>query len=93
MTVTPTFDRLLVRRQTLEEHLGVDTALISLPDSARDRWERVPQYADVIAVGPDVKVVAPGGRILTGRWAGTDIEIEGEPCIIIREQEILALIT
>ncbi len=92
MELHPVFDRLLVRRQTLEEHLGLDTSLLSVPDSARERWERVPQYADVLAVGPEVKITQPGGRIVCGRWAGTDIEIEGVPCIIIRENEILALV-
>ena len=89
--VTPLHDRVLVRR--LEEK---DTAKggIIIPDTAKEK----PQEGEVIAVGAgkiekgervpmDVKA---GDRILFGKYSGTEIKIEEQEYLILREEEILA---
>jgi chaperonin GroES len=90
VNITPLHDRVLVRR--LE---GKETAKggIIIPDSAKEK----PQEGEVMAVGAgkvekgrriplDVKV---GDRILFGKYTGSDIEIDGQEYLILREEEIL----
>ena len=95
MKVRPLYDRLLVRR--LEEK-ETTTSGIVIPDSAKEK----PQSGEVLAVGsgmtlengkriaPDVK---PGDRILFGKFAGTDLKIDGDEVLIVREDEVLAVQT
>jgi len=95
MKVRPLYDRLLVRR--LEEK-ETTTSGIVIPDSAKEK----PQSGEVLAVGsgttlengkriaPDVK---PGDRILFGKYAGTDLKIDGDEVLIVREDEVLAVQT
>jgi chaperonin GroES len=94
MKVRPLHDRLLVRR--VEEKEQVKGGII-IPDSAREK----PQEGEVVAVGNgkvlddgskqalDVKV---GDKILFGKYSGTDIEIDGEEMLILREDEVLAIL-
>ena len=94
MKVRPLHDRLLVRR--IEEKETVKGGII-IPDTAKEK----PQEGEVIAVGsgkvlengtkvtPDVKV---GDKILFGKYSGTDIKIDGEELLILREDEVLAVI-
>ena len=94
MNVRPLHDRLLVRR--IEEKETVKGGII-IPDTAKEK----PQEGEVIAVGsgkilengtkvtPDVKV---GDKILFGKYSGTDIKIDGEELLILREDEVLAVI-
>ena len=94
MKVRPLHDRLLVRR--VEEKEQVKGGII-IPDSAREK----PQEGEVVAVGNgkvlddgskqalDVKV---GDKILFGKYSGTDIEIDGEEMLILREDEVLAVL-
>jgi chaperonin GroES len=92
--VRPLHDRLLVKR--IEEKETVKGGII-IPDSAKEK----PQEGEVIAVGNgkildngnkvalDVKA---GDKILFGKYSGTDIKIDGEEYMILREDEVLAVI-
>ncbi len=94
MKVRPLADRILVRRIEEKE---VKKGGIIIPDTAKEK----PQEAEVIAVGPgaigeDGKRVAmevkKGDRILMGKYAGTEVKIEGKEYIIMREDDVLAII-
>jgi chaperonin GroES len=94
MKVRPLHDRLLVRR--IEEKERAKGGII-IPDTAKEK----PQKGEVLAVGNgkilengtkiplDVKV---GNRILFGKYTGTDIKIDGEEVLILREDEVLAVL-
>ena len=94
MKVRPLHDRLLVRR--IEDKETVKGGII-IPDTAKEK----PQQGEVLAVGQgkilengtkvplDVKV---GDKILFGKYSGTDIKIDGEEVLILREDEVLAVI-
>ena len=91
---TPLHDRILVRR--IEEGETTRGGII-IPDSAKDK----PQEGEVIAVGKgksneEGKVhpleVKPGDRILFGKYAGTEIKIDGEELLIMREEEVLGIL-
>ena len=92
--VRPLHDRLLVRR--IEEKETVKGGII-IPDTAKEK----PQEGEVIAVGNGkilengTKVpldVKAGDRILFGKYSGTDIKIDGQEFLILREDEVLAVI-
>lgn len=92
--LTPLHDRIVVRRV---EEAETSRGGIIIPDSAKDK----PQEGEVIAVGKgksndegktfplDVKA---GDRILFGKYAGTEIKIEGEDFLIMREEEVLGIL-
>ncbi|NWG02075.1 MAG: co-chaperone GroES [Syntrophaceae bacterium] len=94
MKIRPLQDRVIVKR--LEEEEKTKGGII-IPDTAKEK----PQEGKVIAVGKgkitedgkviplDVKV---GDRILFGKYAGTEIKIEGEEHLIMREEDILGII-
>ena len=93
LNVTPLHDRVLVKR--IEEKETVKGGII-IPDTAKEK----PQEGEVIAVGAgkiekgervplDVKA---GDRILFGKYSGTDIKIEDQEYLILKEDEILAKI-
>ena len=94
MKVRPLHDRLLVRRVDEEEQIKGG---IIIPDSAKEK----PQEGKVVAIGSgkvldtgkrqamDVKV---GNKILFGKYSGTDIRIDDEDMLILREDEVLAVI-
>ena len=94
MKVRPLHDRLLVRR--LEEKETARGGII-IPDTAREK----PMKGKVLAVGNgrvlengkklplDVKV---GDKILFGKYSGTEIKIDGEEVLIVREDEVLAIL-
>ena len=95
MQIRPLYDRLVVRRIEDKE----DTILngIIIPDSAKEK----PQEAEVMAAGRgkrledgtvvplDVKV---GDRILFGKYSGSDIKIDGQEYLILREDEVLGIL-
>ncbi len=92
--LTPLHDRIVVRR--IEEGETTRGGII-IPDSAKDK----PQEGEVISVGKgksneEGKVfpldVKPGDRILFGKYAGTDIKIDGEDFLIMREEEVLGIL-
>ena len=94
MKVRPLHDRLIVRR--IEEKVTAKGGII-IPDTAKEK----PQEGEVLAVGNgrilengtkialDVKV---GNKILFGKYTGTDIKIDGEEVLILREDEVLAVL-
>jgi chaperonin GroES len=94
MNVRPLHDRLLVRR--IEEKETVKGGII-IPDTAKEK----PQEGEVIAAGNGkilengTKVpldVKAGDKILFGKYSGTDIKIDGQEYLILREDEVLAVI-
>src|SRR6201997_2764646 len=91
---TPLHDRILVRR--IEEGETTRGGII-IPDSAKDK----PQEGEVISVGKgksneEGKVfplhLKAGDRVLFGKYSGTDIKIDGEDFLIMREEEILGIL-
>ena len=91
---TPLHDRILVRR--IEEGESIRGGII-IPDTAKEK----PQEGEVIAVGKgksndEGKVfpldVKAGDRILFGKWGGTEIKIDGEEFLIMREEEVLGIL-
>ena len=91
---TPLHDRVLVRR--VEEQESVRGGII-IPDSAKEK----PQEGEVIAVGKgksndEGKVfpldVKAGDRILFGKYSGTEITLDGDEFIIMREEEVLGIV-
>ena len=94
MTVKPLYDRVLAKR--VEEEEQVQGGII-IPDSAKEK----PQEAEVIAVGKgkrleDGTVVAldvqAGDKVLIGKYSGTEISVDDEDLIILREDEILGVL-
>ncbi|HXJ93573.1 MAG TPA: co-chaperone GroES [Terriglobia bacterium] len=94
MNVRPLHDRIVIRR--IEEKETVKGGII-IPDSAKEK----PQEGEVIAVGHGKKTdkgevialdVKVGDRILFGKYSGTEIKLEGEEFLIIREDEVLGVI-
>ena len=92
--VRPLHDRVLVRRLEIEEEVRGG---IIIPDTAKEK----PQEAEVISVGPgklnedggrQPMDVNAGDRVLVGKYSGSDIKIDGENYVILREDEILAVI-
>jgi chaperonin GroES len=92
--VRPLHDRLLVKR--IEESETVKGGII-IPDTAKEK----PQEGEVIAAGngktldngTKVKLdVKAGDKILFGKYSGTDIKLDGEEYLILREDEVLAVI-
>jgi chaperonin GroES len=94
MAFRPLGDRVLVKR--VEEESKTKGGII-IPDTAKEK----PQEGEVLAVGPgardesgkridlDVKV---GDRILFGKWSGTEVKLEGEDLIIMKESDILGVL-
>jgi chaperonin GroES len=94
MNVRPLNDRLLIRR--IEEKETVKGGII-IPDTAKEK----PQEGEVIAVGNGkilengTKVpmdVKAGDKVLFGKYSGTDIKIDGQEYLILREDEVLAIV-
>ena len=94
MKVRPLADRILVVREELGEQLRGG---IIIPDSAKEK----PQEGKVVAVGPGLVddkgkrtplELKKGDRILMGKYAGTEVKIDGEEHIIMREDDVLAVI-
>jgi len=92
--LTPLHDRVLIRR--VEEQESVRGGII-IPDTAKEK----PQEGEVIAVGKgkvneEGKVrpldVREGDRILFGKYSGTEIKLDGEELIIMREDEVLGIV-
>jgi chaperonin GroES len=91
VNLTPLHDRVIVKR--IEEKETVKGGII-IPDSAKEK----PQEGEVIAVGAGKREkgelipldVKPGDRVLFGKYGGTEIKLDGEEYLILREEEILA---
>lgn len=94
MTVRPLHDRILLKR--VEEKETVKGGII-IPDTAKEK----PQEGEVIAVGHGKKTedgkiipldVKAGDRILFGKYSGTEIKLDDQEYLIIREEEVLGVI-
>ena len=93
--IQPLADRVLVKRVDDEEEQSIGGIII--PDTAKEK----PQEAEVVAVGPgrieDGKRIAldvqKGDTVLIGKYSGTEVKLDGEEHLILREEEILAVIS
>ena len=93
MQIRPLHDRVVVKR--LEEEMKTAGGII-IPDSAAEK----PQQGKVLAVGPggrgdnklvplDVKV---GDKVLFGKWSGTEVKVDGEDVLIMKESDIMGVL-
>ena len=93
MAFRPLHDRVVVRR------IEADTKTaggIIIPDSAQEK----PSEGEVVSVGPGAREkgelveldVKPGDRILFGKWSGTEVKIDGEDLLIMKESDIMGII-
>ena len=94
MKFRPLHDRVVVRRLTAEEKTAGG---IIIPDTAKEK----PMEGEVISVGPGARneqghVVAldvkAGDRILFGKWSGTEVKLDGEELLIMKESDIMGII-
>ena len=89
MKLKPLADRVIIQPAAAEE---VTVAGIIIPDSAKEK----PLKGTVLAVGTGTKdeemVLKEGDSVLYGKYAGTDIEFDGEKVLIMRQNEVLAVI-
>ena len=91
--IRPLYDRVVVRRVAEEEKVG----LLFIPEQAKEK----PSQGVVVAVGNGRRLesgtlipleAAVGDRVIFGKYSGTDIEYDGEKLLILREDEILAVV-
>jgi chaperonin GroES len=94
MQFRPLHDRVVVRR--IEEDERTKGGII-IPDTAKEK----PQQGEVIAVGPGARdekgVIQPldvkaGDRVLFGKWGGTEVKIDGEELLIMKESDIMGVL-
>ncbi|MDR0613620.1 MAG: co-chaperone GroES [Dysgonamonadaceae bacterium] len=89
MSIKPLADRVLVKPALAEEKT---VGGIIIPDSAKEK----PLKGEVIAVGNGTKdeqmVLKAGDKVLYGKYAGTEIELDGEQFLIMRQSDVLAII-
>ena len=94
MNFRPLHDRVLVRRIEADEKTAGG---IIIPDTAKEK----PSQGEVIAVGPggrdDTGKLIPidikaGDRVLFGKWSGTEVKIDGEDLLIMKESDILGIV-
>lgn len=87
--VTPLADRVIVLPEAAET---TTKSGIIIPDTAKEK----PQRGTVVAAGPGKKdepvTVAPGDKVLYGKYSGTELNIAGEDYLIMRESDILAIL-
>jgi len=95
MNIRPLYDRIVVKR--IEAEAEKTHGGLYIPDSAKEK----PQEGEVVSVGKgkrleDGKIVPldvqPGDRILFGKYSGSEIKLEGEELIIMREDEVLGIL-
>ena len=94
MNFRPLHDRVLVRRVEAEEKTAGG---IIIPDTAKEK----PQEGEVVAIGTGTKSedgkvtpldVKAGDRILFGKWSGTEVKIDGEDLLIMKESDVMGII-
>jgi chaperonin GroES len=94
MKFRPLHDRIVLRRVTAEQKTSGG---IIIPDTAQEK----PIEGDVIAVGPGVRdehgrlvalEVKAGDRVLFGKWSGTEVKLEGEDLLIMKESDIMGVV-
>jgi len=94
MNFRPLHDRVLVRRVTADEKTAGG---IIIPDSAKEK----PQEGEIVAVGTGTRSdkgeitpldVKAGDRILFGKWSGTEVKLNGEDLLIMKESDIMGVV-
>ena len=94
MALNPLHDRVLVKRTESEEKTAGG---LIIPDSAKEK----PSEGEVVAVGTGARkdngeliemAVKPGDKILFGKWSGTEVTIEGEEMLMMKESDIMGII-
>ena len=94
MAFRPLGDRVLIKR--IEEEEKTKGGII-IPDTAKEK----PQEGEVVAVGPGVRDdngkvqpldVKTGDRILFGKWSGTEVKIDGQDLLIMKESDVLGVV-
>jgi len=94
MTFRPLHDRVLVRRIEADQKTAGG---IIIPDTAKEK----PQQGEIVAVGPGARNekselvsldVKAGDRVLFGKWSGTEVRIDGEDLLIMKESDILGVL-
>ena len=94
MTIRPLYDRIMVKR--IEEKQQMHGGL-HIPDSAQEK----PQEAEVIAIGKGKRLedgklvpldVKEGDRVLLGKYSGSEIKLDGQEYLIVREDEVLGIV-
>jgi chaperonin GroES len=94
MKFKPLQDRVLIRRLESEEKTAGG---IIIPDTAKEK----PMEGEVIAVGPGTRTedgklhpldVKAGDRVLFGKWSGTEVKVDGEELVIVKESDVLGII-
>jgi chaperonin GroES len=94
MKFRPLHDRVVVRRITAEEKTAGG---IIIPDTAKEK----PMEGEVVAAGPGARneqgqIVAldvkAGDRVLFGKWSGTEVKIDGEELLIMKETDIMGIV-
>ena len=94
MKFRPLHDRVLVKR--VEEENKTRGGII-IPDTAKEK----PMQGEVLAVGPGVRDergelvpldVRPGDRILFGKWSGTEVRMDGEELLIMKESDVMGVV-
>lgn len=89
MNLKPLADRVVIKPTPAEE---VTTSGIIIPDSAKEK----PLKGEVLAVGNGTKdeemVLKVGDNVLYGKYAGTEVELEGEKYLIMRQSDVLAIL-
>jgi len=94
MKFRPLHDRVVVRRIEAEEKTAGG---IIIPDTAQEK----PQQGEVVAVGPGARGddnelipldVKAGNRVLFGKWSGTEVKIDGEDLLIMKESDIMGVL-
>ena len=94
MAFRPLHDRVLIRR--VEQEAKTAGGII-IPDTAKEK----PMEGEVIAVGPGARDetgklqpldVKPGDRVLFGKWSGTEVRLDGEDLLIMKESDIMGVV-
>ena len=94
MKFRPLHDRVVIRRI---EEAGKSTGGIIIPDTAKEK----PMEGEIIAVGPGARNesgalvplgVKKGDRILFGKWSGTEIKLDGEDLLIMKEEDVMGVV-
>jgi len=95
MKIRPLYDRIVVKR--IEDSAEKTASGLFIPDSAKEK----PQEGEVVAVGKGKRLengslvaldVQAGDRILFGKYSGSDIKMDGEEYLIMREDEVLGIL-
>lgn len=90
MSIKPLADRVLIKPAAAEEKTASG---IIIPDSAKEK----PLKGEVIAVGNGTKdeemIVKKGDQVLYGKYAGTELELDGEKLLIMRQSDILGILS